>query len=384
MRPKRVLVMPVWRVSAIWRSRIVFHAAITLEIFGDEMRGLFLVNAELLSEAESREAVNHAEIDDLSHAAMLGGLREGRDIENFLRGARVNVLSATEGLNEDRVAGQMREDAQLDLRIIRRKKLVTRGGDERGANLAAKFRANGNILQIWIGGAEAARRGAGLREARMQAAGDGMDQAGQHVGISGFEFGELAIFDDFLGQLVHGCEFFENVGGRGARFGATAARRLQLEFVEEDFGELLRRIDIEFHSGVTVDRFFQLADFFERGGGNAIQLDGIHADSRSFHARENGGERQINFFVEVQQALSFDFGAKDRRDTQQKIGAFPGCAGQRAIQMAQHHLGEFVVRGGRAQKIGIARRSTSLITAVFWCSTRPATSEGSCRSAIKA
>ena len=134
---------------------------------------------------------------------------------------------------------------------------------------------------------------------------------------------------------------------------AAAARRLQLQFVEEDFGELLRRIDIERDSGVTVDRFFQLADFFQRGGGDALQLHGIHAHAGGFHARQNSCQRQVNFFVEVHQALRFHFGAQHRRDAQKKISAFAGGAGERAVQMAQHDFGKFVIRGGGPQQIRI-------------------------------
>ena len=72
----------------------------------------------------------------------------------------------------------------------------------------------------------------------------------------------------------------------------------------------------------------------------------------SMRAR-TGGKRQVNLFVEVQQALLFHFGAKHRREAQQKIGAFAGRAGKRAIQMAQDHFGEFVIRGGGAQQVGI-------------------------------
>ena len=38
-------------------------------------------------------------------------------------------------------------------------------------------------------------------------------------------------------------------------------RRLKIEFVEKDFGELLRRIDVEFEASEVVDGFFELARF---------------------------------------------------------------------------------------------------------------------------
>ena len=86
----------------------------------------FCVDAELLGEAEGRKAVNHAEIDDFGDAAMLARLRERRDAENFLRGARVDVFAAAESFDQDGILGKMREDAQLDLRIIRGKQQAAR------------------------------------------------------------------------------------------------------------------------------------------------------------------------------------------------------------------------------------------------------------------
>ena len=120
--------------------------------------------------------------------------------------------------------------------------------------------------------------------------------------------------------------------------------------VEKDFGELLRRIDVEFESGEAVDGFFQLADFLERVRGDTLELDGIHANAGCFHARENGRERQINLLVKLQEPLIFHFGAENGSEAQKKIGAFAGRAGKRAIQMSQDDFGEFVIRGGGAQQ----------------------------------
>ena len=72
--------------------------------------------------------------------------------------------------NQDRIFGKMRQDAQLDLRIIGGEDQIALSADEGGANFAAEFGADGNILQIWIRRAEAAGGSAGLVETRMEAA----------------------------------------------------------------------------------------------------------------------------------------------------------------------------------------------------------------------
>jgi len=47
---------------------------------------------------------------------------------------------------------------------------------------ASEFGADGNILQIRIGGREASGGGAGLAEGGVQASGGGIDEGGESVG----------------------------------------------------------------------------------------------------------------------------------------------------------------------------------------------------------
>ena len=135
-----------------------------------------LLDAELLGQAKRREAVDDAEVDDLGDAAVLGRLRHGSDAEDFLRGARVDVLAGAKGFDEDRILGEMREDAQLDLRVIGGEQRPARIGDEGGANFAAELAAHGDVLQIGVGRTEAAGGRDGLAQACVQAAGGGLDQ----------------------------------------------------------------------------------------------------------------------------------------------------------------------------------------------------------------
>ena len=72
----------------------------------------------------------------------------------------------------------MRQQAQLDLRIIGGQQHVSRLRNERGANSASEFGANRNILQVRIRRRKPARRGSRLPERGMQAAGRGIDQRG--------------------------------------------------------------------------------------------------------------------------------------------------------------------------------------------------------------
>ena len=72
-------------------------------------------------EPERRDAVDDPEVDHLRDVAL--DLRQRRRIlaEHLGRGARVDVLAALERLAQLRLAGDVREDPQLDLASSRRR-----------------------------------------------------------------------------------------------------------------------------------------------------------------------------------------------------------------------------------------------------------------------
>ena len=107
------------------------------------MRGFLLLDPKLRRETERRLPVNDAEVDRLRRAAVLGILRHRTDAKNFLGGARVNVLPGAERFDQHGIFGKMRQDAQLDLRIIGGEQRVARLRNKRRANLAAKLGPHG-------------------------------------------------------------------------------------------------------------------------------------------------------------------------------------------------------------------------------------------------
>ena len=83
---------------------------------------------ELAGQAEGRHAIHQAEIDCLGRAPLIGGDRIERHAEHFGRGRLVNVALLGEGAQQtDSSAGQVRHDAQLDLRVVRRDQRVAGG-----------------------------------------------------------------------------------------------------------------------------------------------------------------------------------------------------------------------------------------------------------------
>jgi len=96
----------------------------------------------------------------------------------------------------------MRQHPQFDLRII--------GGDQNAIGRSDKSltdsfafeRPNRNILQIGIATGESSCSRHCLVIGGMNSAGLRINQSGQRVNISGFEFGKAAISQNFRGQFM--------------------------------------------------------------------------------------------------------------------------------------------------------------------------------------
>src|SRR5208282_4443543 len=160
---------------------ILLHTAVAREIGGDEFRRFAPFDAELPGQSERGKPVDNAEIDGLGRAAVLRRLRQRPDAEYFFRGARVNILAALEGFQEHGIFGKMREETQLDLRVIGGEKYAAFFGHEGGANLAAGFAAHGDVLEVGAQGAEAPGGRARLAEPGVKPAVGGTDEPGQGV-----------------------------------------------------------------------------------------------------------------------------------------------------------------------------------------------------------
>ena len=85
----------------------------------------------------------------------------------------------------------------------------------------------------------------------------GWISVGQRVDVGALELGELAVLDDLGRERMWSGEFFEDVGvGAGAGLGFLDDRQPQL--VEQDFRELLGRVDVERVAGELFDLLFEL------------------------------------------------------------------------------------------------------------------------------
>src|SRR5512133_4007882 len=111
-------------------------AAVALFIGGDEILGGLAGGTQLFCQAEGALAVDDAEVDGLGLAAHLRGDHFGKQAENFGGGTGMDVFIMGEGVAENRITGQVRQDAQHDLGIVGRQDDVPRRRDEGVADQA--------------------------------------------------------------------------------------------------------------------------------------------------------------------------------------------------------------------------------------------------------
>ena len=217
----------------------------------------------------------------------------------------------------------MREQPEFDLRIIRGEQHVAGLGGEGGANLAAQFRADRNVLQIRICRRQSSRRGAGLVEGGVQAAGRGTEQRRQRVDIGGLEFGKLAVLQHQARDFVVFGEAFEDIDRRRDRLAFAVLHRLgQVELVEENVAELLGRIDVEFDAGEPVNFFGLGVNLALQAGRHFGESAGIDLHAGLFHAGEHWDEGKVDVFVELRQPGLLDFVAQRGGQTAGDVGSF--------------------------------------------------------------
>ena len=216
------------------------------------------------------------------------------DVVEFGGDEAVDVAVGGEGFDEGFFAAVVGEDAELDLGVVGGDEEVLRGGDEGAADLAADIGFDGNVLEVGIGGGEAAGFGDGLVEVGVDAAGFFGGEVGEGVEVGVFELGEGAVFDDEGGDGMFVGEFFEDhdVGG-GAGLGFFDDG--EVEMFEEDFGELFGGVGVEVAAGFGLDAFLEVEEFGFEAEAEGFEEGGVDHDAVVFHVCEDLDEGHFDF-----------------------------------------------------------------------------------------
>ena len=330
------------------------HALVAFEIGVDVCLGFLGVNPQSLREPEGRESVHDAEVHHLGAAAMLGLHHQRRNAEDLRGGEGVDVVAAAEGVDQQRVVGEMRQQAELDLRIVGGEQHAAGLGDEGGANFAAEFGADGNVLQVRVLRRQPAGGGIRRVEGGVQAARAVVEQQWQRVHVSGFQLGELPVFQHQARDFVLGGQAFEHVHGGGDSFPFAVFHRLgQVELVEQNVAKLLGRVDVEFLSGKLVDLPRHRLAIAIQPLGHGGQHVAINLHAGIFHARQHGHQRKINFVVQLQQPGLLNFFAQCRGQAAGDVGGFRNRSGELHVELAQRNRGKLVVGVGRIEQVGV-------------------------------
>ena len=127
-----------------------------------------LLEPQAVREPEGRQPVGDSVVDHLRDVALLSRHFRGKDSERLPGGPRMQILAGKEAVAQHRIPGDVRQDAQLDLAVVRAEQLPSRARNERLADLRAERRPDGDVLEIWIDRGEPAGGGDRLIERGVQ------------------------------------------------------------------------------------------------------------------------------------------------------------------------------------------------------------------------
>ena len=201
------------------------------------------------------------------------------------------------GVEQARVARQVRHDAQLDLRVVGRDDARTRRRDEGLADAPALFGADRDVLQVRVGAGEPPGDRHGLGIVGVHAPRGRVDRARQLVGVGALQLGHAAVVEDQLRQRVVERQLFQHLLVGGRRAGRRLLQHRQLLALEEDLLDLLRRIQVE----GLLRHFVRLPFDFQHAQAELLPLPlqqrGVDQHAVPFHAEEDLHHRHLDVAV---------------------------------------------------------------------------------------
>ena len=329
---------------------IAIHLGKGVEVSFEESLSLFDRDVQVPAEGKRPFAVHDTKIDGFGGSAQIVGYLLRGDAVNLGSSGAMNVGAGLEGVLHGFIAGDVRQNPQFDLRIVGIHQIAAVGSNEETAQTAAQLGADGNILQIGLGGADASGAGLGLNKGGVNAAirTDGFEQS-LHVG--GVELLIRAILENVVNDRAIWTQTFQ-----GFRIGGIAAlglfSRREPQFLEEGFPQLFGAVQIEGIPDLVVNAFQKL---LQRGG----QLDtesadsvGIHSKADSLHVCQDPCQRKFDLIMQTQHTLLLQMRVQGFTKRAENGGVrilFAGEGGGNAIFCREG--GNLIPAGGRIQKI---------------------------------
>ena len=201
----------------------------------------------------------------------------------------MEIRTAAEGLLHGLVIGNVRHDTELDLAVgrIHEDPVVLR--HEHLAHLTAQGRSDGDILQIGLGGGQAAGGGYRILEGGADTA-IGADFLLQAVGIGALEFGEHTVVHNGLHHRVLILQLFQHLCIGGIT-GLGLFDRGQTQLLKEQFPQLTGGIDIEFAAVGLEDQLLAIGNALRQHFAEILQGLLIHAHTGMLHPCKHIAQR---------------------------------------------------------------------------------------------
>ena len=193
----------------------------------------------------------------------------------------MDVRSAVEALDHSLISGHVGQQAQLDLGVVRVHQHLAGRGHKHLPQLGAQLGADGDVLEVGLGGGEPPSGGDGVLEAGVDAPVGGDDFA-QAVGVGRFQLGELAVVQNGLDNGVLAPQLLQYLGVGGVA-GFCLLHRRQAQLVKENFSQLLGGVDVELLPGQLIDEGLVLLDALSQSFAEGSQSLPIHQHAGSLH-----------------------------------------------------------------------------------------------------
>ena len=256
----------------------------------------------------------------------------GAHVEDFRRGRAVDVAFFRKGAPQALVTREVRHDPKLDLRIVGRQQHLAFRRDERLADAPALQRADRDVLQVRVAGRQPARDGDRLVIRGVHAPGLRVDLLGQLLGVGRAQLREAAVLQDDARQRIacsasSSSTFFGGGGLAGARF----LPHRQALLVEQDFLQLLRRIEVERLAGRLVGLDLELGEALRDFAALLLQQLAVDEHAAVLHLEQHRHERLLDLLVDREQGrVLFERGMQDAVQLQRDVRVFGRVLGRPA------------------------------------------------------
>ena len=215
----------------------------------------------------------------------------------------MNILPFREGGQQAFIPRQVRHNAQLDLRVVRRDNDVIFRRDKRLANTAPFFVTHRNVLQVWIGRRQTAGGGDRLMIGGMHAARFGVNHQRQLIGIGRLQLRQPTILQNHFRQRIIERQLFQHLFRGGRRTARRLLQRLDTLFFKQDRLQLFGGGEIKRFPGDLMCPLLQLNQALGNFLRVRMQHGGVDFNAVALNARQHRHQRHFNVLEDIQRAF---------------------------------------------------------------------------------